>query len=196
VELEPGIEGFINLRDLSWFRRIKHPSEVFQKGQEIDVVVLEIDPDHRRLRLGYKQLTEDPWDMIKTIFKEGSYHEGIVEKISEVGAVVSLAYGVEGFCPTHYLKVGGDVPKEGESQLFRVVEVDDANRTIVLARVDKQAGSKPARRRKGEAPEGETPATPIPEPVTRAQKRETLGDLEAISRLKALLQQGSSQSQS
>jgi hypothetical protein len=87
------------------------------------------------------------------------------------------------------------VPKEGESQLFRVVEVDDANRTIVLARVDKQAGSKPARRRKGEVPEGETPATPIPEPLTRAQKRETLGDLEAISRLKALLQQGGSQSQ-
>ncbi len=194
VELEPGIEGFINLRDLSWFRRVKHPSEVFQRGQEIDVVVLEIDPAHRRLRLGYKQLTEDPWDMIKTIFKEGSHHEGIVEKVSEVGGVVSLAYGVEGFCPMHYLKVGGEVPKEGESQLFRVVEIDDTNRTIVLARVERPTGGKTsARRRKGEAAEGEAPAPPaLPEPVTRAQKRETIGDLEAISRLKALLQKSSS----
>jgi small subunit ribosomal protein S1 len=197
VELEPGIEGFINLRDLSWFRRIKHPSELFQKGQEIDVVVLEIDPDHRRLRLGYKQLTEDPWDMIKTIFREGSHHEGIVEKISEVGAVVSLAYGVEGFCPMHYLKVSGELPKEGESQLFRVVEVDDANRTIVLARVDRPVAGKPTRRRKGEAADTEATApAALPEPVTRAQKRETLGDLEAISRLKALLQEQNTNKQS
>ncbi len=184
VELEPGIEGFINLRDLSWFRRIKHPSEIFQRGQEIDVVVLEVDSHHRRMRLGYKQLTEDPWELIKQIFKEGSYHEGIVERITEAGAVVALAHGVEGFVPMHYLKVGGDMPKEGSSDLFRVVEIDEGNRTIVLARVEKQARS--ARRRKGEATE-EAAAPALPEPVTRAQKRETLGDLEAISRLKALL---------
>ncbi len=188
VELEPGIEGFINLRDLSWFRRIKHPSEVFQRGQEIEVVVLEIDPGHRRLRLGYKQLTEDPWDMIKTLFKENSYHEGVVERLSEVGATVSLAYGVEGFCPTHYLKVGGEPPKENETELFRVVEVDNTNRTIVLARVDRQSTAKASRRRKGEAV-AEASAPALPEPVTRAQKKETLGDLEVISRLKSLLEQ-------
>lgn len=191
VELEPGVEGFINLRDLSWFRRIKHPSEIFQRGQEIDVVVLEVDPNHRRMRLGYKQLTEDPWDLIKQIFKEGSYHEGIVERITEAGAVITLAHGVEGFVPVHYLKVGGEMPKEGESDLFRVVEIDESNRIIVLARVEKQART--PRRRKGSEAASEEATPPLPEPVTRAQKRETLGDLEAISRLKALLSGDSAQ---
>lgn len=186
IELEPGIEGFINVRDLSWIRRIRHPSEVFERGQEIEVVVLEIDPANKRLRLGYKQLSEDPWEMIRSVFQPETFHEGIVARVTEAGAQVELAFGVEGFCPMHYLKsASGDTPKEGESLLFKVTELDEQNRTIVLARVT----DRPARksRKKGEEAASESSA-PV-EPRTRVAARQKIGDLEAIAQLKALLSQ-------
>lgn len=182
VELEPGIEGFINVRDLSWIRRVRHPSEILQRGQEIEVVVLEIDTDNKRLRLGYKQLSEDPWNMIRSVFEPETYHEGIITRITDAGAQVELAFGVEGFCPMHYLKgPAGEVPKEGETVLFKVIELDEPNRTIVLV----QATQRPARKSKKKGEEA-TEAAPV-EPRTRIASRQKLGDLEAISQLKALL---------
>lgn len=184
VELEPGVEGFVNVRDLSWIRRVRHPSEVLQRGQEIDVVVLDIDPANKRLRLGYKQLSEDPWEMIRAVFQPESYHEGVIARITDAGAQVELAFGVEGFCPMHYLKSSsGDTPKEGETVLFKVTELDEQNRTIVLA----QAAPRPAR--KGKKKGEEAADAPAPEPRTRIASRQKLGDLEAISQLKSLLSQ-------
>jgi len=185
IELEPGIEGFINVRDLSWIRRVRHPSEVLERGQEIEVVVLEIDPDHKRLRLGYKQLSEDPWEMIRSVFQPETFHEGIVARVTEAGAQVELAFGVEGFCPMHYLKsASGETPKEGEMLLFKVTELDEQNRTIVLARVTDRPARK-GRKKAEETPEGAVPV----EPRTRVASRQKLGDLEAIAQLKALLSQ-------
>ncbi|MCS7162842.1 MAG: 30S ribosomal protein S1 [Bacteroidia bacterium] len=183
VELEPGVEGFINVRDLSWIRRVRHPSEILQRGQEIEVVVLEIDPSTKRLRLGYKQLSEDPWEMIRTVFEPESVHEGVIARITEAGAQVELAFGVEGFCPTHYLRSAtGEMPKEGESRLFKVVELDEQNRTIILAH---QAGPRVARKGRKK---GEGTAEPSVEPRTRAVARQKLGDLEAIAQLRALFE--------
>lgn len=187
IELEPGIEGFINVRDLSWIRRVRHPSEVLERGQEIEVVVLEIDPANKRLRLGYKQLSEDPWDMIRSVFEPDTLHEGIVARVTEAGAQVELAFGVEGFCPMHYLKsASGEVPKEGDLLLFKVTELDEQNRTIVLARVT----DRPARKSRKKAEEAASESAPaVVEPRTRVAARQKLGDLEAIAQLKALLSQ-------
>lgn len=193
VELEPGIEGFINVRDLSWIRRVRHPSEILQRGQEIEVVVLDIDPENKRLRLGYKQLSEDPWDMIRSVFEPNSVHEGIISRITDAGAQVELAFGVEGFCPMHYLKSSaGEIPKEGESALFKVSELDEQNRTIVLARIaDRPTATRKKRKKDEEVPEEASTASPI-EPRTRLTSRQKLGDLEAIAQLKALFSQQSS----
>ncbi|MCX8113039.1 MAG: 30S ribosomal protein S1 [Bacteroidia bacterium] len=186
VELEPGVEGFVNVRDLSWIRRVRHPSEILQRGQEIEVVVLDLDVANKRLRLGYKQLSEDPWDMIRSVFQPDSYHEGIITRITDAGAQVELAFGVEGFCPMHYLKPpSSEIPKEGESALFKVIELDEQNRTIVLA----QAAPRPARKSKKKGEESVEAA--LPEPRTRAVSRQKLGDIEAISQLKALFSQQS-----
>ncbi|MCX7606537.1 MAG: 30S ribosomal protein S1 [Bacteroidia bacterium] len=187
VELEPGVEGFINVRDLSWIRRVRHPSEILQRGQEIEVVVLDIDSQNKRLRLGYKQLSEDPWEMIRAVFQPETHHEGVISRITDAGAQVELAFGVEGFCPMHYLKsTSGDLPKEGDTLLFKVIELDEQNRTIVLAHV----AQRPARksRKKGEEAASESPAASI-EPRTRAVGRQKLGDLEAIAQLRALFQE-------
>ncbi|MCS7297130.1 MAG: 30S ribosomal protein S1 [Bacteroidia bacterium] len=182
VELEPGVEGFVNVRDLSWIRRVRHPSEILQRGQEVEVVVLDIDAQNKRLRLGYKQLSEDPWEMIRAVFQPESYHEGVIARITDAGAQVELAFGVEGFCPMHYLKSPtGEAPKEGETMLFRVIELDEQNRTIVLA----QASSRPTRKGKKKGEEGGE--AHLPEPKTRVTTRQKIGDLEAISQLRALL---------
>ncbi|MCS6895134.1 MAG: 30S ribosomal protein S1 [Bacteroidia bacterium] len=185
VELEPGVEGFVNVRDLSWIRRVRHPSEILRRGQEIEVVVLDVDAANKRLRLGYKQLSEDPWEMIRSVFHPESYHEGLISRITDVGAQVELAFGVEGFCPIHYLKSPtGEMPKEGETVLFKVIELDEQNRTIVLA----QAAQRPARKSKKKKDEAAEEAAPI-EPSTRVASRQKLGDLEAIAQLRALLSQ-------
>ncbi|MCS7189843.1 MAG: 30S ribosomal protein S1 [Bacteroidia bacterium] len=185
VELEAGVEGFINVRDLSWIRRVRHPSEILQRGQEIEVVVLDIDTNNKRLRLGYKQLSEDPWEMIRSVFQVDSVHEGIVGRITDAGAQVELAFGVEGFCPMHYLKgAGGELPKEGDTLLFKVTELDEQNRTIVLAHV----AGRPARKGRKKSEEGAEVAV-LPEPRTRPVSRQKLGDLEAIAQIKALLEQ-------
>lgn len=189
VELEPGVEGFINVRDLSWIRRVRHPSEILQRGQEIDVVVLDIEVNNKRLRLGYKQLSEDPWEMVRSVFQPETLHEGVIARITDAGAQVDLAFGVEGFCPMHYLKSSsGEIPKEGESVLFKVTELDEQNRTIVLAHV----ATRPVRKgkKKSEESSESQPAAPV-EPKTRATGRQKLGDLEAIAQLKALLGQSS-----
>jgi small subunit ribosomal protein S1 len=133
VEIEEGVDGLIHISDLSWTKKIKHPAEFTSIGSEIEVVVLEIDKDNRRLSLGHKQLEENPWEVFESIFAVDSVHEGTVTELTEKGAVVSLPYGVEGFAtPKHLVKEDGGKVGMDEKNEFKVIEFNkDAKRIIV-----------------------------------------------------------------
>ena len=104
LELEEGIDGLVHVSDLSWNKKIKHPSEFTKKGDKLDVVVLEVDKDNRRLSLGHKQLEENPWETFETIFSIGSIHEGTVMSVNDKGATIQMQYGVEAFAPSRNIK--------------------------------------------------------------------------------------------
>jgi small subunit ribosomal protein S1 len=134
VEIEEGVDGLIHISDLSWTKKIKHPAEFTNIGEDIDVVVLEIDKENRRLSLGHKQLEENPWDVFETIFKIDSVHEGTVTEVMDKGALVALQYGVEGFVtPKHLVKEDGSVAKVEEKLPFKVVEFSKSAKKIVLS---------------------------------------------------------------
>lgn len=133
VEIEEGVDGLIHISDLSWTKKIKHPAEFTSIGADIDVVVLEIDKDNRRLSLGHKQLEENPWEVFETIFAVDSVHEGTITELTEKGAVIALPYGVEGFAtPKHLVKEDGGKVGIDEKNEFKVIEFNkDAKRIIV-----------------------------------------------------------------
>lgn len=134
VEIEEGIDGLIHISDLSWTKKIKHPAEFTNIGDDIEVVVLEIDKDNRRLSLGHKQLEENPWDVFETIFTVDSIHEGTIVDIFDKGAVIALPYGVEGFAtPRHLVKEDGTQAKAEEKLAFKVIEFNKAAKRIILS---------------------------------------------------------------
>ncbi len=134
VEIEEGIDGLIHISDLSWTKKIKHPAEFTSIGEDIDVVVLEIDKENRRLSLGHKQLEENPWDVFETIFTVDSIHEGTIVDIFDKGAVIALPYGVEGFAtPRHLVKEDGSQAKAEEKLAFKVIEFNKAAKRIILS---------------------------------------------------------------
>lgn len=134
VEIEEGVDGLIHISDLSWTKKIKHPAEFTNIGDEIEVVVLEIDKENRRLSLGHKQLEENPWDVFETIFTSDSVHEGTIIELSDKGAVVALPYGVEGFVtPKHLVKEDGTNAKIDEKLDFKVIEFSKSAKKIVLS---------------------------------------------------------------
>ena len=134
VELEEGIDGLIHISDLSWTKKIKHPSEFTQIGADIDVVVLEIDTENRRLSLGHKQLEDNPWDVFETVFTGGSVHEGTIVNLMDKGATVQLEYGVEGFVtPKHLTKEDGSKAKLNEKLPFKVIEFNKDSHRIILS---------------------------------------------------------------
>ncbi|MBN2597619.1 30S ribosomal protein S1 [Labilibaculum sp.] len=134
VEIEEGVDGLIHISDLSWTKKVKHPAEFTTIGSEIEVVVLEIDKDNRRLSLGHKQLEENPWDVFETIFTTDSVHEGTIVDIFEKGAVIALPYGVEGFAtPRHLVKEDGSQAKVEEKLTFKVIEFSKAAKRIILS---------------------------------------------------------------
>ena len=134
VEIEEGVDGLIHISDLSWTKKIKHPAEFTTVGADIDVVVLEIDKENRRLSLGHKQLEENPWDVFETIFSVDSVHEGTIIDIFDKGAVVALPYGVEGFVtPKHLVKEDGSQAKVEEKLEFKVIEFNKAAKRIILS---------------------------------------------------------------
>ncbi len=134
VELEEGVDGLIHISDLSWTKKINHPAEFVSIGDEIEVKVLEIDKDNRRLSLGHKQLEENPWDVFEQVFTEGSIHEGTVIDVFEKGAMVALPYGVEGFvAPKHLVKEDGNTAKVDEKLSFKVIEFNKEGKKIVLS---------------------------------------------------------------
>lgn len=134
VEIEEGVDGLIHISDLSWTKKIKHPAEFTSIGESIDVVVLEIDKENRRLSLGHKQLEENPWDVFETLFTIDSIHEGTITEVMDKGALVALPYGVEGFVtPKNLIKTDGSSAKIDEKLAFKVVEFSKSAKKIVLS---------------------------------------------------------------
>ena len=189
VEIEEGVDGLIHISDLSWTKKIKHPSEFTQIGNDIEVQVLEIDKDNRRLSLGHKQLEENPWDVFETIFTVGSIHHGKVIEVLDKGAVISLEHGVEGFAtPKHLVKEDGTQAKLGDELDFKVIEFNKDNKRIILShsriaedatKAERRAAN--ASRRAEKRPAAETVAAP-------AIEKTTLGDLGALQALKEQMQ--------
>ena len=185
VELEEGVDGLIHISDLSWTKKVKHPSEFTQIGAPIEVVVLEIDKDNRRLSLGHKQLEQNPWDVFETIFTVGSIHEGVITELLDRGAVINLQpYGVEGFAtPKHLVKEDGTSAKQDEKLQFKVIEFNKDAKRIILShsRIFEDEQKSEARK----ARKAERKAAPAEEaaPATSVEKT-TLGDISALAALK------------
>ena len=191
VELEEGVDGLIHISDLSWTKKIKHPSEFTQIGAEIEVVVLEIDKDNRRLSLGHKQLEENPWDVFETTFTEGSVHEGTIVELMDKGAVVQLEYGVEGFAtPKHLVKEDGSHAKEGEKLPFKVIEFNKDSKRIILSHSrtfeDAQRGETPAPRK----PRANKSKSSDILSIQNQAATTTLGENDALAALKAKMEKG------
>ena len=191
VEIEEGVDGLIHISDLSWTKKIKHPSEFTQIGADIDVEVLAIDKDNRRLSLGHKQLEENPWDTFETYFPVGSVHQGTIVEMFDKGAVVALPHGVEGFAtPKHLVKEDGSQPKVNETLDFKVIEFNKEAKRIILSHSrifeDEARAEKTKERRAARAPrakkEEEAPAM-----LNQPLEKTTLGDLEALAALKEKL---------
>ena len=189
VELEEGVDGLIHISDLSWTKKIKHPSEFTQIGADIDVQVLEIDKENRRLSLGHKQLEENPWDVFETVFTVGSIHEGTIIELLDKGAVIALPYGVEGFAtPKHLVKEDGSQAQVDEKLDFKVIEFNKESKRIILshsrifedeAKAEKAEAKKASRKAKAEETASSTPI-----------EKTTLGDISALAALKEKMEKG------
>ncbi len=188
VEIEEGVDGLIHISDLSWTKKIKHPSEFTQIGADIDVQVLEIDKDNRRLSLGHKQLEENPWDVFETVFTVGSIHEGTITEMVEKGAVISLPYGVEGFAtPKHLVKEDGSQAQVDEKLNFKVIEFNKDNKRIILSHsriFEDEAKAERNEARKAKRTSKRSEETPM---LNQTIEKTTLGDLEALAALKEKL---------
>ena len=188
VELEEGVDGLIHISDLSWTKKIKHPSEFTQIGSEIEVQVLEIDKENRRLSLGHKQLEENPWDVFETVYTVGSVHEGTTSELLDKGAVIALPHGVEGFAtPKHLVKEDGSQATANETLNFKVIEFNKEVKRIILshsrifedeAKAEVKKAAKKAAKAEAKAEEA-APAASI--------EKTTLGDIEELAALKEKL---------
>lgn len=193
VEMEEGIDGLVHVSDLSWTKKIKHPSEFVKVGDSLDVVVLELDVANKRLSLGHKQLEENPWDTFETVFSIGSTHKGTVIQKVDKGAIVELPYGIEGFVLTKNLaKEDGSTVELGESLDFKVMEFNKDEKRIVVShthvKLDNEVDDKKAEKKEG----GKKAATAAAKPAAKAKEaeKETLGDFEALANLKDQLASG------
>ena len=189
VELEEGVDGLIHISDLSWTKKVKHPSEFTTVGADIDVVVLEIDKENRRLSLGHKQLEENPWDNYEKIYTPGSVHQGKITEMMDKGAVITLDEGGEGFAtPKHLVKEDGSQAQLGEELPFKVIEFAKETRRIILSHSrtfeegkdeDVKRGARRHNSKKQEAPQ-----------VNNVAAGTSLGDLDVLANLKAKMQKG------
>jgi small subunit ribosomal protein S1 len=187
VEIEEGVDGLIHISDLSWTKKIKHPSEFTQIGADIEVEVLAIDKDNRRLSLGHKQLEENPWEVFETVFTLGSIHEGTIVEMLDKGAVIALPYGVEGFAtPKHLVKEDGTQAQVDEKLNFKVIEFNKDQKRIILSHSrifeDEQRAEKPEVKKPKRQSKKAEEASAAP-----AIEKTTLGDLEALAALKEQL---------
>ena len=186
VELEEGVDGLIHISDLSWTKKVKHPSEFTQVGEQIEVVVLDIDKENRRLSLGHKQLEENPWDVFEGKYAVGTIHEGKISEMLEKGAVVALEENVEGFAtPKHLVKEDGSQAQAGETLQFKVIEFNKDSKRIILSH--SRTFEDPAREEKKAAAKkgGRKNDTPKIENIAAST---TLGDIDALAELKAKME--------
>ena len=194
VELEEGVDGLVHISDLSWTKKVKHPSEFTAIGEKLEVVVLEIDAENRRLSLGHKQLEENPWDVFETIYTVGSVHEGTVVSFSDKGASVALAHGIEGFAPAKALvKEDGTTAKAEEKLEFKVVEFNKSNKKIVLShsRIAEDVKKEvEAKENKEKAAEAESTQKAVKKIKANIEKT-TLGDIDALAALKSEMEKSS-----
>jgi small subunit ribosomal protein S1 len=194
VELEEGVDGLIHISDLSWNKKVKHPSEFTKIGEELEVVVLEVDVENRRLSLGHKQLEDNPWETYESIFSINSVHQGVVGKVTDKGANVTFTtYGVEAFAPYRQLqKEDGSVAKEHDTLEFKVIEFSKENRRIVVSHT-RMFNEKAAEIKKQESNEREAEVSNTAKAVKKlkdSQEKSTLGDISALAALKNTLEGG------
>ena len=190
VELEEGVDGLIHISDLSWTKKVKHPSEFTTVGAPIDVVVLEIDKENRRLSLGHKQLEKNPWDEYEAIYTPGSVHKGTITELMDKGAVITLAEGGEGFAtPKHLVKEDGSQAKKGEELDFQVIEFVKETKRIILSHSrtfeegkDDVKATAPRKHNNGGARKNETAA------INNVAAGTSLGDIDALAKLKAQME--------
>ncbi len=178
IELEEGIDGLVHVSDLSWTKKIKHPSEFVKVGEELEVQVLELDVENRRLALGHKQLEENPWDTFETVFTRGSAHKCSVLSKNDKGAVLELPYGIEGFATSKNLvKEDGGQAEVGETLDFKVLEFSKDEKRIVLSHTAMFTEAEKFKKKKP------TPKSAVSK-INKEVEKSTLGDLEALSALK------------
>ncbi|MBQ6193484.1 MAG: 30S ribosomal protein S1 [Prevotella sp.] len=189
VELEEGVDGLIHISDLSWTKKVKHPSEFTQQGADIDVVVLEIDKENRRLSLGHKQLEDNPWDTYETIYTPGSVHTGKITEMMDKGAVITLNEGGEGFAtPKHLVKADGTQAQTGEELDFKVIEFVKETKRIILSHSRTFEEGKDDVKKA--APRKAAPKKEAAPSIQNVAASTTLGDIDALAELKAKLEKG------
>ncbi|MDP1746042.1 MAG: 30S ribosomal protein S1 [Bacteroidota bacterium] len=188
VELEEGVDGLIHISDLSWSKKIKHPSEFTKIGDPIDVVVLEIDGENRRLSLGHKQLEENPWDVFETIFTVDSIHQGTIINVMEKGAIVSMPYGVEAFAPTrHLIKTDGTSAKAEEVLDFKILEFNKEGKKIIVShsKINEEVTAADNVVSTTEKKSSGDDAKKSAKKVKDSIEKTTLGDMDVLSKMKA-----------
>jgi len=193
VELEDGVDGLVHISDLSWSKKINHPKEVTSVGDEMEIVILEIDKDNRRLSLGYKQLEENPWETFETIFEIGSIHKGTITDLNAKGATIILPYGVEAFATKKNLvKEDGKNAEKDEELDFKILDFNKNAKKIVVSHTqihrDVEEEEKVVKRNKARSEQKETQKAI--KSMKDKQERTTLGDLDALANLKSELEEG------
>jgi len=188
VEIEEGVDGLIHISDLSWTKKIKHPSEFTGIGEEIEVVVLDIDKENRRLSLGHKQLEENPWDVFETIFTADSIHEGTIVELMDKGAVIALPYGVEGFAtPRHLVKEDGTPVRMDEKLEFKVIEFNKSAKRIIVSHSRVYEDEKRSEENARKKSEGRATKKAM-KIIADAAEKTTLGDISDLAALKTQME--------
>ena len=198
VEIEEGIDGLIHISDLSWTKKIKHPAEFTQIGADIDVVVLEIDKENRRLSLGHKQLEDNPWNAFEAQFTVDSIHKGTITEMTDKGAVVSLGDNVEGFAPAKQLvKEDGTTAQVGETLDFKVTEFSKATKRIQLShtRIFEDAKKQEAQAEKAERRKADDAAKESVKKINASVEKTTLGDISSLAELKAKMEESAAEAE-
>ena len=191
VEIEEGIDGLIHISDLSWTKKVKHPNEFTSVGADIDVIVLEIDKENRRLSLGHKQLEENPWNAFEQQFAVDSLHEGTITEVNDKGAIVSLGENIEGFAPAKQLvKEDGTTLKAGETAQFKVIDFSKATKRITLShsRIFEEARRAEAAAEKAERKAAAEATKSSVKKIQQAVEKTTLGDIAGLAELKAQME--------
>ena len=187
VELEEGVDGLIHISDLSWSKKIKHPAEFTKIGDSIEVVVLEVDAENRRLSIGHKQLEENPWDVYESLFGVGTVHQGTISNLNDKGATVALPYGVEGFAPMRHLeKEDKSKARQGETLDFKVIEFSKENKKIIVSHTRVFQDNIETERQKSENEEAkkERATKKTVKKINETLEKTTLGDLSVLASLK------------